>query len=249
MNFAFSRELEVEMADIENIFRESLNPWWGDLANLRNKLQGDQSFQLIPAAVLLAYKYLDMEYDLRIAMGNLFKTLYFANRIHSLVRDNDEGQTHNQEMQFTILIGDYIFGRVLKLLLEAGADQVLDDCAQLVSLINEGQVIKYKSDKSIQEVLQKTSAPFYSTAFLTAAKLKGLEPTQAKLYAEVGFNLGMTLELSLIGQKMEALNYLNYTHSAIDKFQIEAQDNNFELDKLVQEMLDMVSFFDTAAVV
>lgn len=249
MSFAFTRELEVEMSDIENKFRESLKPWWAQLANLHNKLQADQSFQLIPAVVLMAYKYLDMERDVRVAMGNLFKTLYFANRIHSMVSDNEEGQIHNQEMQFTILIGDYIFGRVLKLLLEAGADQVLDDFAHMISLINEGQVIKHKLDKSPREVLQKTSAPFYSTAFLTAAKLKGLEPTQAMLYAEVGFNLGMTLELSLIGQKMEALDYLNNTHSLIDKFQIAALDNNFELDKLVQEMLEMVSFFDTAAVV
>lgn len=249
MNFAFSRELEVEMSDIENMFKESLQPWWGELANLRSTLQGDYSFQLMPAVVLLAYKYLDMDHEIRVAMGNLFKTLYFANRIHTLVKDNDEGQIHNQDMQFTILIGDYIFGRVLKLLLEAGADGVLDNFAQMISLINEGQVIKHKLDESTQEILQKTSAPFYSTAFATAARLKGLEPSEVILYEELGFNLGMALELTMIGQNMEALNYLNQAHTSIEKFKVVTGNTNSSLDKLVQEMLSLVTFFDTAAVV
>ncbi len=249
MDLAFSRELEVEMHDIENMFKKSLQPWWEDLADLLTHLQGDRSFQLMPAVVILAYKYLDMDHEIRVAMGNLFKTIYFANRIHTLVKDSDEGQIHNQDMQFTILIGDYIFGRVLKLLLEAKADKVLDEFAQMISQINEGLVIMHKSDVCIQEVMLQTSAPFYSTAFLTAARLKGLDGDEVALYEELGLNLGMALELTLIGHSMEALNYLNETFESINKIKLITGNIDSSLDKLLKELQDMVPIYDSAAVV
>ncbi len=249
MNFAFSRELELEMYAIEDRFQKSLQPWWDDLGDLLGSLQSDRSFEIIPAVTVLAYKYLDMDNELRLAMANLFKTLYFANRIHTLVRDSEEGQLHNQDMQFTILIGDYIFGRVLKLLLEAGADQLLDDFADMISQINEGSVIKHKLNENMQEVLRQTSAPFYATAFVTAAKMKGLNGVELKLYEELGFNLGMALELIMSGHRREALSYIEQTHASMNRFKALTGNLNTSLDKLVQELLAVVPCYDSAAVV
>lgn len=249
MNFAFTRELAVEICDTDKMFKQSLQPWWGDISFLLARIQGDLSFQLMPSVTILAYKYLDMDRKTAVPVANIFKTIYFANKIHALIRDNEEGQPQNQELQFTILIGDYIFGRVLKLLLEANADQLLDEFAQMMSRINEGLVIKYKLDASLEEVIWKSIAPLYATAFISAAKLKGLTPVLVKIYEQIGLNLGMALELTIAGQTREAMTYLEQTHAMISEFTANGGEGNSSLDKLLQELHSKLTVANSAAVI
>lgn len=249
MNFAFTRELEVEINDMEKLFKQSLQPWWGDMSFLVARLQGDMSFQLMPQVAVLAYKFMDMDHQKTVSMANIFKTIYFASKIHIMIKDNEEGQTQNQELQFTILIGDYIFGRVLKLLLEAGAEQLLDDFAQMISQINEGLVIQYKLNGRLPDVLLKSSAPLYATAFSTAAKLKGLNPAGIQMAEQIGHYLGMTLELLIAGETMEALGYLDRTDAAVRDFNAFAGQSNTSLDKLLQELHNMLTVSKSAAVI
>lgn len=249
MNFAFTRELEVEIYDMEKMFKQSLQPWWGDISFLLARLQGDLSFQIMPSVAILAYRFLDMDRRITISMANIFKTIYFASKIHIMIKDSEEGQTQNQELQFTILIGDYIFGRVLKLLLEARADQLLDEFACMISQINEGLVIKYKLDASLQEVICKSSTPLYVTAFASAAKLKGLAPAAIEMYEKIGLNLGMALELTIAGDTMGAMDYLNQTYAAISDFKAATGEGNTNLDKLLQELQTMLTVSNSAAVI
>ncbi len=247
MNFAFTRELEVEIYDMEKMFKQSLQPWWGDVSFLLARLQGDFSFQLMPSVAVLAYRFLDMDRKITVSMANIFKTIYFASKIHIMIRDSEEGQPQNQELQFTILIGDYIFGRVLKLLLEARADQLLDEFACMIGQINEGLVIEYKLDASLQEVLCKSKAPLYTTAFASAAKLKGLAPAGIEMYEQIGLNLGMALELTIAGDTMEAMVYLEQTYAAIAEFKTATGEGNSSLDKLLQELQTMLTVSNSAA--
>lgn len=249
MNFAFTRELEVEINDMDKLFKQSLQPWWGDMSFLLARLQGDLSFQLMPQVAVLAYKFLDMDRQTTVAMANIFKTIYFATKIHIMIKDSEEGQAQNQELQFTILIGDYIYGRVLKLLLEAGADQLLDDFAQMMSQINEGLVIQYKLNGRLQDVLLKSGAPLYATAFTTAAKLKGLNQTGIKMAEQIGHNLGMALELVIAGESMEALLYLDRTEAAIRDFKAFSGTGNASLDRIMQELHNMLTVSKSAAVI
>lgn len=249
MNFAFTRDLEVEICEMEKKFKQSLQPWWGNMSYLLARIQGDLSYQLMPSVALLAYKYLEMDNKTTVSMANIFKTIYFANKIHALIRDNEEGQLQNQELQFTILIGDYIFGRVLKLLLEAGADQLLDEFARMMSRINEGLVIRYKLDASSEEIIWKSITPLYATAFASAARLKGLGPELVANYEQIGLNLGMVLELTITAHNREALTYLEQTYVMISEFEAAGGEANTSLDKLLQELQSKLEVPNSAAVI
>lgn len=196
MKYIFTTEMQADLLEVDQCFVKSLMPWWEDLAVYVPQVQEDLGFQVLPAMVINAYSYVGLERDLAIRLANMFKTVYFASKIHVLIGDDQEGQQHNQELQFTILIGDYIFGRVLKLLLETHTDQLLHLFASMICEINEGLIVKYKLEANLEEVLAQTRAPFYHCAFLSAAKMAGMVPDQAEIYGQIGKSLGMALELS-----------------------------------------------------
>lgn len=196
MNSIFSEDVEASLIDVDNLLEKSLLPWWDDITSYKEHLQEDITWKVLPEVVLDVYKYFGIDRQLSIAMANIFKTIYFSNHIHSLVKDDEEGQKHSNDLQFTILIGDYIFGRVLKLLVENGVSELLAVLSNMICELNEGMVLQYKTDVKLHQALQKTRAPLYAAAFDTAAQLSGLEGEHKQLYQEIGYNLGMAIELS-----------------------------------------------------
>jgi hypothetical protein len=209
MEFIFTREIKADLLAVDDIFKRSLLPWWDEIDIYARKMDGDLSFQMLPAMVISAYQCLGLERELYIQMANLYKTINFANKIHVMVKDEEEGQEHNQELQFTILIGDYIFGKVFSLLLETRADKLLDSFTAMICEINEGFIVEYKLNANLQEILVRTRAPLYKNAFESAAQLAELAPEITEMYGELGHNLGMALELVYVHeQKQDAGQYL-----------------------------------------
>lgn len=235
MDFVFTGVWAEEIKEIDAMYQESLQVWWDELSFLRERLQDDKSLQLMPAVVVLAYKYLDSDHRLSIDMAGLFKTLYFANLIHNQIEDEEEGQLNHQPMQFTILIGDYIFGRILKLLLDVGAFQVLDNLALMICRINEGLVMRYKLAADKLEIIKRGNAVIYETAFLTAARLKMLDQEAIELYGQLGFNIGMAMELLIAEKTPLVLPYVEASLALLNKFSSLGFKHNCLFD-LLQEM-------------
>ncbi len=247
MNFAFTRSLAEEIREVDAMCQESLQIWWDDLAGLRECLQNDRSFQLMPAVVVLAYKYLDSDRRLTVDMAGLFKTLYFADLIHNQVMDEEEGQLNDQNLQFTILIGDYIFGRVLKLLLKIGAVQVLDNLALMICRINEGLVMQYKLGAEQLEVIKRGNAAIYETAFVTAARLKMLDQEATRLYGRLGFNIGVALESLIAGNTDQALPYIETSAELLAQFKNAQGFQDNCLQDLLQELTNEIKYLKMPA--
>lgn len=247
MNFAFTSVWAEEIKEVDTIYQQSLQIWWDELYSLRERLHEDRSLQLMPAVVVLAYKYLDSDHRLSIDMAGLFKTLYFANLIHNQIKDEEEGQINDQQLQFTILIGDYIFGRVLKLLLKIGAVQVLDNLAWMMCRINEGLVMQYQLAAEKLEVIKRGNAVIYETAFLTAARLKMLDHKAIELYGQLGFNIGMAMELLITGNTFQVLPYIETSFALLNKFNNSQGFKNNCLYDLLQEMANKIKMITMPA--
>ena len=235
MEYILTREMKVDLLQVDDIFKQSLTPWWDEIYVYVQKLDEDRSFQLLPAIVINAYRHLGLERELSLQMANLFKTLYFASKIHVLIKDDAEGQEQNQEMQFAILIGDYIFGKVLSLLLQLRVEKLLDIFASMICEINEGLIVEYKLDGGLYEILSRTKAPLYSNAFYSAAELAGMTEAVAGMYGQIGYNLGMALELMFVcGQK--DLSYLDQTEQLLAQFHKEIPITEPALHDLVHKI-------------
>jgi geranylgeranyl pyrophosphate synthase len=201
MDFIDTREMKQDLQEVDQAFESSLAPWWNEIELYMPRINEDPGMKILPAIVLAAYKSIGLSRELALQMANLFKILLLANRIHLLIQDDEEGQQHNQDLQFVILIGDYIFGKVLRLLLDTDAERLLDMFAVMIGDINEGHIMQFKLNGTREEVLAKTRAPLYQNAFGSAAQLDGWPEEKAELYGGVGRDLGMALELTCIYQE------------------------------------------------
>jgi len=195
MKLLLGREFDADIREFENFYRQSLAGWWEELYPYLNVLQDDLTWNLMPILVLSAYRYNGLNRQTSVSMAGIFKTVYLANYIHGLVADEDEGQKQNRELQFNILVADYLFGHVLKQLVDCGNYELLDLFSLMIAEINEGFVLEHKLNAGKLQSLAKTRGTLYSTAFLMAAKLAGRDESERQLFKELGYNLGMALEL------------------------------------------------------
>lgn len=250
-NFAFSKEFKQELLEIDYHFRNRLNSWWEDINNYTYTLDDDSLWQSIPEFVLLAYNYFDIEKELSIKMAVIFKMVYLANYIHAHIKDDEEGQEYNQKLQFTILIGDYLFGQIMRLLIEVGAGEVTDAFADMMAKISEGFIIKNKIDANSLEMLEKTEASYYSTAFVTGARLAGItNEKELNIIGELGTNFGMVMYyIYTNGSHNEINNYMHKTNRLFNLINQNQKGTNSYLEKAIMEINEFSGNLSKAAVI
>lgn len=249
MDWLITRELNNELIELDKVFKETINPWWDSTYSYYQQLLSDITWKTLPPVIIAAYRYLGCEEQV-ITFANIFRTAYFAHHIHAAVRDDEEGQEHNREMQFGILIGDYFFGRLLKLLVEADNKKILVPFAAMICSMNEGMVIKHKIDANNNQVVEKTKASIYATAFLSAAINAEKNAEFCEIYRELGFNLGMCIELSYdTNLRGTALQYLFKTAEIFEQIDKEYHSKNNLLDNVINQMKDILAETKAAAAV
>lgn len=247
---SFIRELDNEINEIDIRFRQGLLPWWDDLLPYIEGIKEDFTWNALPPLVLGAYKLAGLNRSVGLAIANVFKTLYLAIYVYCQVKDEEEGQTHDQNLQFTILIADYLFGNVLKQLVTAEASHLLRYFSDMAADINEGLVWQHKMGVSGREVLQKTRAPLYTTAFLTAAQLAGMDEENELLYTTLGFNYGMAMELMQDRHYYnEAEAYYNESRRLFHRLDLNPAETGVILEKVLTEMHLYSCDLEKAAVV
>lgn len=189
------RELKLDLDEVNRIVHNQLLPWWSDIRVYVDKAKQESTWDQLPGAVLAVYRYLGHPVEYSIKMAAIFKMTYLASFIHELVGDDEEGQVYDRNMQFAILIGDYIFGCILKMLVEIGADPLLDVFSNTIAQVNEGMVMKHKLHANPEKVIAMTRASLYRAAFLSAARSAGLAAEVIVGYSRLGYHIGMALEI------------------------------------------------------
>lgn len=187
----------------------------------------DSTFVCMPLLVNKAFRFLGNEPGVSIAMADIFKAVYFSNTINLSLGDEAEGQSYDRQMQFGILIADYLFGRVLKALMDLDAAWLLGDFANMMAEINEGFVLQHCLDADAGTVIEKTRIPLYTTAFYAAGRLAGCDGESARAYSRIGGSLGMAMELYSIGDP-KCRQHLLEANAMLQSLNI--RNRNFEHD-------------------
>lgn len=250
MDFRFTRALRTELNDVEGMFKRSLLPWWEDIQEYLNSIANDPTWMVLPSIVLSSYKYMGVERQFSKSMTNIFKTIYLAIYIHERVKDDDEGQLYNKEMQFSILIGDYIFGRMLKLLIEAEADRLLPIFSNMICEINEGLVNKHKMGLDYEASLLQTRGPLYEAIYRTAAVSAQKDAEDREMIARTGYHLGMAIEM--LNYRLPNHKALRHLAASFESFRTYKQSNNIHdtvIEEVYRELREIISDQNKLAVV
>lgn len=202
------RDLKYDLEEVNRLVRNRLLPWWDGIQAYVSKASEEPTWEQLPAAVVAIYGYLGQQRAFSLKMAAIFRMTHLASVIHESVGDDEDGQSYDQDMQFTILIGDYIFGAILKMLVESDSDHLLDVFSDTIGQINEGLAMKYKLNLAPDQYLPKTRASLYQAAFTTAARLRGISSEAIGWYTKLGFHIGMGLEgHALPGLGPETMNH------------------------------------------
>lgn len=248
MNFSsITREFQSEKDELERVFQSTLGPWWNSAHVYYDEIKQDTTWNVLPGVIYFAYYLLGCENNF-INYANIFRTAYFAHYIHTNIKDAAEGQVHNQEMQFGILIGDYFFGRLLKLLVEAENREILIPFAEMICSMNEGVIIKHTQNVEYEYVIEKTRAIIYATAFLSAAIVAGKDDKFKELYRRLGFNIGMMIELSDdLTQQNRIINYLYAAETILKQIGEKNRRSNLA-ENIINEVKNLLLVTEAAVV-
>lgn len=246
MEFSFNREVRNQLNEVDSRFKSGLLRSWPELNTFVNRLEGDSTWEHLPIMTLVFYHYLNIDSKLTSAMVNIFKNLYLSQSIHSWVMDDEEGQEYNQELQFSILIGDYIFGYILKLLLDNQAEKLINSFSMMMCNINEGLVRKHALLLDTEQALKEIKAPLYSTAFQTAAQLAGCN--SENICARLGFDIGMAIELLHLGMNNQADQYVHSSFELLSDLKHRSASGSI-LERALHELHDRACAQERAAVI
>lgn len=198
MNLAIVKEIKNELAAANLLMKESLRPWGEEILAYCQGLEEDIHWKMLPVTAALTHRNLGINFRHTVYITAIFRLVYLANYIHALVGDDEEGQQYDRGLQFSILIGDYISGVVLKLLSEIDSHYLIPFFTSMTCQVNEGRVMRKMNGMNGKggpdlEVMARETASLYRNAFLVAAVTGRLSDSERSLYGEMGHNLGMAI--------------------------------------------------------
>lgn len=195
MNWGFTRGLQEELLLVETSFKTYLNPWWKEVEMYYERLKDDVTFAMLPALTLSVYRHVGHDLFTSTTLATISKIIYFSNSIHEHIKDDEEGQKPDRELQFSILIGDYMLGQVLNILVDERLDVLLPLFSNMMAEVNQGLIEKYKMNLDWRQGIEKSRMPIYRIVFASAARLAQADAKEEERLSKLGYHAGMAIEL------------------------------------------------------
>lgn len=138
----------------------------------------------------------------------LFEYLHVATLLHDDVVDSAEfrrGRKAARNLwgnQATILVGDYLYAKALKIASSLQNPSIMEEITQTTLLMSEGEVLQLLhlddteiSEEAYYEVIYRKTAILISCSCKVGALLSGVEDKKAEELANFGYNLGMAFQV------------------------------------------------------
>ncbi|MDH7480305.1 MAG: hypothetical protein QHH02_09865, partial [Syntrophomonadaceae bacterium] len=137
-----------------------------------------------------------------IGMASIFQLVYLAAEVHGRIVDEDP-QSENRYLfshYFPVLIGDYIYGKLLRRLCEIGCSQRVAQLASVICDMNAGGLKRKellegdnRSDASTLAALELEYGSLYNEAARVGIWLSGGNDRLEEDFGRIGFAIGMSL--------------------------------------------------------
>lgn len=226
----------TELKETERVLMETLKPWAVDMEKYQKPMEKELHWTALPALTVAVNRHFANNIPRSGCIAAIFGLVLFADFIHCQVKDDSEGQEYNRDLQFSILIGDLIFGQSVKLLNSINAHELVGIITDMMCIINEAHVMrKISKGDDMQDILAREKACFYRYSFLAAARLGGCGPIECKFYEDLGYDVGMAVTLYDSGMQSASVPFLEKAKSMLSGHRSHNTDNS-----LIPRLLDNI---------
>jgi len=214
---------EENEADALQVFfalvQDDLNKVNHDLYNLaksRAELAVDVSSHILksggkrirPALTIACAKLCDYTQGERaVNMAATVELIHTATLLHDDVVDKSglrRGEPSANRLwgdKESVLVGDFLFAKAFRLMVEDGSPQVLDTLSAAASEIIEGEILQLSTNRNIRvsleqyiEVIRSKTARLFAAACKVGALVAG-DSRKAELLEQFGMNLGLAFQI------------------------------------------------------
>lgn len=225
----------IDASDLNSVYSlvdHSVKPLASDYAVYRKEIENQLHWMALPALTAAANRHFGLGKKREQHMAAIFNVIYLSDQIHSRVVDAGEGQEYNLDLQFTIIAGDYLFGRAMMLLTDIEGYRLLEHFADLICAVNEGHTM-HKSSSADLDIMAKETASLYSYGFYTAAALAEVPAAECDLFKEIGKNIGMAVTLATRNDMAQGMHYLEHARVLFES----AANTNSDLGKIIDHLI------------
>lgn len=196
--FGFQNDLETLHAQMKSEIRFK-TARFEELVELSlNHLE----LNLCPAVVFAVTRALAKEGLKMLPLASLFQYIFLSDKVHRLVTDGDISE---DERQYPILVGDYLFGQAFQKLCQKDLFPHLKEFTKLIEEMNEGVIQRWSlKNKQISLddyilILSKEKASILELAAKMTAEVNGAREIVTNRLESFGYNIGMAWAFSREG--------------------------------------------------
>lgn len=146
-------------------------------------------------------------------MASIFQLVYLTSEVHRRIGDEEGAECHNPpNYYFPVLIGDYIYGRLLRRLCEIGCCERLPRLASVICDMNEGALKRKElaesrsGDENALAVIDQEYGSLFKEAGLVGLWLGGGDPRSEEPFGEMSRYIGTALGAMEHGFDLQLIN-------------------------------------------
>jgi octaprenyl-diphosphate synthase len=200
--------IEDRLRSVEALFRESLSSPVGIVSEIGDFVAEAGGKRVRPTLHLLTARACRYDGPHDVLLGTVLEFIHSATLVHDDIIDEATTRRGRASLNYrwgnniTVLFGDYLFAKAMKLALGAGSLRVMETLADVTLRMIEGELLQVRYEGRIDlneaeylDLIERKTAALFSCCCELAGLLADVEPRRIEALRRYGLNLGMAFQI------------------------------------------------------
>jgi octaprenyl-diphosphate synthase len=200
--------IEERLRGVEAMFCDSLSSPVGIVNEIGDFVAEAGGKRVRPTLHLLSARLCEYDGPHDILLGTVLEFIHSATLVHDDIIDEATTRRGRPSMNYrwgnniTVLFGDYLFAKAMKLALGAGSLRIMETLADVTLRMIEGELLQVRNEGRIDlseaeylDVIERKTAALFSCCCELAGHLAQVEPERLDALRRYGLNLGMAFQI------------------------------------------------------
>ncbi len=237
----YFQSINQELEEVEAIVRKVLKVKKAEhVALLTYKKFSRLNQKIRPAMVIYTAELFSYKKENIFQLAAVMQLLYTASQIHTNIADSDSPTAEEinrlEEYQLPVLLGDYLFGQCLSMLVKGSMTGFIATLAKIICSVHDVAATQTQYQKSelsnnpelLHDMMHRDSGQFFAGCCSLAAKISGANKEEVEVMHEFGLHVGVGYGLLEWGAPIEqAQLYFAKAREVLDQISRKAAKDKF----------------------